>query len=180
MINDKEIDEISFMLENSNINDSINRNNDEIDIENIPDNMFILDNHVSYIKGEMKSFHKLNINFYQLWSLLGEFPILQKGHSKYEWRFIRKDLPNVIFRIYDYNNQNNFLNTKTWYLGSTTRSKIHNTEFLTTFLDGIECYNLYYKGIEARDFTNDNQIVHQNLQKIKNELVINRDLLKSL
>ena len=179
MINDKEIDEISFMLENSNINESYNESYNDID--NIQDDMFILDNHVSYIKQDMKSFHKLNINFYQLWSLFGEFPILQKGHSKYEWRFIRKDLPNVIFRIYDYNNQNNFLNTNTWYLGSTTKSKIHNQEFLNTFLNGITCYNTYYlKSIESRDFTSDNQIVHQNLQKIKNELVINRDLLKSL
>lgn len=172
------IDQISFMLENSNINDSTNDSTN--DTTNDSTN-FILDNYVSYTKNEMKMITKIDINFYQLWSLLGELPILQKGHSKYEWRFVRKDIPNVIFRIYDWNNKKNFLNTNTWYLASTTKSKIHNQEFLNTFLNGIACYNTYYlKNIELRDFTSDDQIVHQNLQKIKNELVVNRDILKSL
>ncbi len=152
---------------------------DKIDLGE--DSYFIIDNHVSYTKNEMKMITKIDINFYQLWSLLGELPILQKGHSKYEWRFIRKDLPNVIFRIYDYNNKNNFLNTKVWYLGSTTQCKVHNEEFLDTFLNGITCYNTYYRrGIESRDFTSDIQIVHQNLQKIKRELIEYRDLIKAI
>lgn len=164
-VNDKvdEIGEITFMMDKTNLF-----------------NQFIIDNHVSYIKNEMKCIKKIDMHFYQLWSLLGELPILRHGKSKYEWRFIRRDLPNVIFTIYDWNNKNNFLNTKTWYLGSTTKSKLHNKEFVNTFLDGIECYNMYYKGIETRNFTSDIPIVHQNLQRIRSELIQKRNLISFL
>ena len=143
---------------------------------------FILDNTVSYIKDELKLIKKIEMNFYQLWCLLGELPILRTGgKSKFEYRFIRPDLPNVIFTIYDYNNKNNFLNTNVWYLASTTDDKIINKEFLKTFLDGINCYNLFYKEkIEKRDFSSDDSVIHKNLQKIKNELLKNRDLIKNL
>jgi len=145
---------------------------------------------------------KIDMNFYQLWCLLGELPILhqsgtfnedvvrrqgtfnedvvrRQGKSKYEWRFIRKDIPNVIFTIYDYNNKNNFLNTKVWYLGSTTKCKVYNKEFVNTFINGIKCYNTYYRqGIETHNFTSDNLIVNQNLQRIRSELIEYRDLIK--
>lgn len=161
-----DIDQLTFMLDDTFIDEC----------------HFIIDNHVSYIKNEMKMIKKIEIDFYQLWSLLGELPILKNGgKSKYEWRFIRKDLPNVIFTIYDYNNKNNFLNTKIWYLASTTSSRIHNKQFLDTFLKGIECYNLYYKDhIIKRNFTSDDLVIHNNLQKIKMEILQNRDLIKSI
>lgn len=167
-VNDKvdEIGEITFMMDKTNLYNQFNQ--------------FVIDNNVSYIKNEMKCIKKIDMHFYQLWSLLGELPILRHGKSKYEWRFIRRDLPNVIFTIYDWNNKNNFLNTKTWYLGSTTKSKLHNKEFVNTFLDGIECYNMYYKGIEIRDFTSDIPIVQENLQRIRSELIQKRNLISFL
>ena len=173
--------------------DQIDQLTDALDEMNFEGSNFVIDNYTSYTKNEMKMITKIDMNFYQLWSLLGELPILRRsctfnedvvrrqGKSKYEWRFIRKDIPNVIFTIYDYNNKNNFLNTKVWYLGSTTKCKVYNKEFRDTFLDGIKCYNTYYRqGIETRNFTSDNPIVHQNLQRIKRELIEYRDLIKAI
>jgi hypothetical protein len=162
--------------------DKIDQLTDTLDEMNIEDTHFVIDNYISYTKNEMKMITKIDMNFYQIWSLLGELPILRRqGKSKYEWRFIRKDIPNVIFTIYDYNNKNNFLNTKVWYLASTTHCKQHNKEFIDTFLDGIKCYNTYYhQGIETRNFTSENTIIHKNLQKIKSELIEYRDLIKAI
>jgi hypothetical protein len=162
--------------------DKINQLTNMLDDINLrEDSQFVIDNYVSYTQNQMKTIKKIEINFYQLWSLLGELPILRKGKSKYEWRFLRKDIPNVIFTIHDYNNKNNFLNTKVWYLGSTTQCKQHNQEFTDTFLDGIICYNTYYhQCIETRNFTSENHIIHNNLQKIKRELLEYRDLIKNI
>jgi len=174
-----QIEEITFMMDKTDLCDLDDH-----------DRQFIIDNNVSYIKNEMKYIKKIDMHFYQLWCLLGELPILKhtgtfneddvrrQGKTKYEWRFVRKDIPNVIFTIYDYNNKNNFLNTNVWYLASTTQCKVHNKEFVDTFIGGIQCYDMYYKGIETRDFTSDIPIVHQNLQRIRSELIEKRDLIK--
>jgi len=86
---------------------------------------------------------KISLNFYQLWSILGQIPFIHKnGRCKYEW-IIRQGNSNRIFSIYDWNNKNKLLNTTQWYIRSNMPGD--SSEFLKTLSDAIECYNLYYK-----------------------------------
>jgi len=122
----------------------------------------------------------VNLNFYQIWSLFNELPIIHKnGKCKYEWRFQQK--PGYpIFCIYDWKNPKSLLQTKKWYIGSNTQDEEKNSEFLKNLCDAIECYNIHYKCIENHVFTNDDPIVHKRLQQIKYSIVKYRELLKSL
>jgi hypothetical protein len=122
----------------------------------------------------------VNLNFYQIWSIFNEIPIIYKnGKCKYEWRF-QQNQGEPIFCIYDWNNPNSLLQTKKWYIGSNTNNEEKNSEFLKNLCDAIECYNLYYKSIENHIFTSKDPVVHKRLQQIKYSIVKHKELLKSL
>jgi hypothetical protein len=122
----------------------------------------------------------VNLNFYKIWSIFNEIPILHKnGKCKYEWRF-QQNQGEPIFCIYDWNNPNSLLQTKKWYIGSNTNNEEKNSEFLKNLCDAIECYNIYYKSIENHIFTSKDPVVHKRLQQIKYSIVKHKELLKSL
>jgi hypothetical protein len=122
----------------------------------------------------------VNLNFYQIWSLFNELPIIHKnGKCKYEWRFQQKS-EDPIFCIYDWKNPKSLLQTKKWYIGSNTQDEEKNSEFLKNLCDAIECYNLYYKSIENHIFRSNDPVIHKRLQQIKYSIIKYRELLKSL
>jgi hypothetical protein len=123
----------------------------------------------------------VNLNFYQIWSIFNEIPIIHKnGKCKYEWRFQQKP-GEPIFCIYDWNNPKTLLQTKKWYIGSNVKDDEKISNFLKNLCDAVECYNIYYKCIENHIFTNSSDpIVNKRLQQIKLSIIKYRELLKSL
>lgn len=122
----------------------------------------------------------VNLNFYQIWSIFNEIPIIHKnGKCKYEWRF-QQNPREPIFCIYDWNNPKTLLQTKKWYIGSNVKDDEKISNFLKNLCDAVECYNIYYKSIENHIFTNRDPIINKRLQQIKLSIIKYRELLKSL
>jgi len=152
---------------------------------NEPEPVFYVDN--EDLNPDKKFFiTKIRLDFYQLWCIFGEIPIIHKrGKCKYEW-IVRQKNSNRIFSIYDWNNKNKLMNTTQWYIRSNIQGD--TGDFLKTLSDAIECYNLYYKDrIEKKtfdepicDLDEHSDIVDQVLHEIKNTFIENLSLLKSL
>ena len=78
-------------------------------------------------------------------------------------------------------NKDSLLNTKLWYIGSSSNDKKIVGEFLGVLCDAIQTYNVYYKQpIEEKTFTSNNQDVDKELKVIKRSLVEKREILKKL
>ena len=172
-----DIDNTNDILEN------ISSKLEEMSIENTQTKTqtqkFFLDNNVD--TNHSYFIAKVNLNFYQLWSIFKELPcVYQAGKCKYEWKFCHVD-SDAVFSVYDWNNNNNLLNTKKWYVGCNRNDKVLVSEFLKVLCDAIECYNKYYKtAIETKTFSSKIPIVNDALQDIKTHLIINRDILNKL
>jgi hypothetical protein len=124
---------------------------------------------------------KVQINFYQMWSMFREIPrVYESGKCKYEWNFSHIKT-GAVFSIYDWNNRNNLLSTKTWYIGCNVNDKVLTSEFLSVLCEAIECYNKYYKvPIETKTFSSNIPEVHDALQDIKQSIYNNKKQLKEL
>lgn len=124
---------------------------------------------------------KVQLNFYQLWSMFMDLPcVYSSGKCKYEWKMLH-NRTGAVFSIYDWNNRCSLLQTKTWYIGSTTSDDTVISEFLEVLCDAIECYNEYYKtAIETKTFTSTFPKVQSVLDTIKRSIIENRDSLRSL
>lgn len=136
---------------------------EKISIENIVEsesviNRFYIDNEFNESPNKPKKFFitKIRLNFYQLWCMFGQIPVIHtKGKCKYEW-IIKQENSDRIFSIYDWNNKSDLLNTKQWYIRSNTQDD--PSDFLEVLSDAIECYNKYYKHhMEHSNFMNDDE-----------------------
>ena len=139
-----------------------------------------------YLDNDLDSNHsyfvaKVHLNFYQMWTIFRVLPcVYESGKSKYEWKFKHVSSDTVI-SIYDWNNKDSLLNTKLWYIGSSSNDKKIVGEFLSVLCDAIQTYNVYYKQpIEEKTFTSNNQDVDKELKVIKRSLVEKREILKKL
>jgi len=139
-----------------------------------------------YLDNDLDSNHsffvaKVHLNFYQMWTIFRTLPcVYESGKSKYEWKFKHVSSDSVI-SIYDWNNKDSLLNTKLWYIGSSSNDKKIVGEFLGVLCDAIQTYNVYYKQpIEEKTFTSNNQDVDKELKVIKRSLVEKREILKKL
>lgn len=139
-----------------------------------------------YLDNDLDSNHsyfvaKVHLNFYQMWTIFRVLPcVYESGKSKYEWKFKHVSSDTVI-SIYDWNNKDSLLNTKLWYIGSSSNDKKIVGEFLSVLCDAIQTYNVYYKQpIEEKTFTSDNESVDKELKVIKRSLVEKREILKKL
>ena len=139
-----------------------------------------------YLDNDLDSNHsyfvaKVHLNFYQMWTIFRILPcVYESGKSKYEWKFKHVSSDTVI-SIYDWNNKDSLLNTKLWYIGSSSNDKKIVGEFLSVLCDAIQTYNVYYKQpIEEKTFTSDNESVDKELKVIKRSLVEKREILKKL
>jgi hypothetical protein len=120
---------------------------------------------------------KIRLNFYQLWSIFGQIPIIHtKGKCKYEW-IIRQENSNRIFSIFDWNNKNKLMDTTQWYIRSNMPDDC--SDFLETLADAIECYNLYYKH-QIENETETSFPLDPDVYEIKNNLKKYICLLKTL
>lgn len=122
---------------------------------------------------------KVNLNFYQIWTLFREMPcIYDGGKCKYEWKFRQKNT-DVIFSIYDWNNNTRLLDTVKWYIGCNVNDEFVISKFLECLCNSIECYNKYYKvAVDTRCWQSDVPTVNDILQKMKVFLIENSDLLE--
>ena len=139
-----------------------------------------------YLDNDLDSNHsffvaKVHLNFYQMWTIFRTLPcVYESGKSKYEWKF-KHVSSDAVISIYDWNNKNSLLNTKLWYIGSSSNDKKIVGEFLGVLCDAIQTYNVYYKQpIEEKTFTSNNQDVDKELKVIKRSLVEKREILKKL
>lgn len=159
---------------------SLTDNISKMDIDDSKSNQtFILDNSLN---NDCCYFVvKVQLSFYQLWSMFSELPcVYQSKKCKYEWKFLHVNT-GAVFSIYDWNNKENLLNTKTWYIGASVNDKALINEFLMVLCDAIECYNKFYKTpIETKTFSSDIKEVQNALDSIRKSIVEKRDLLKSL
>jgi hypothetical protein len=122
---------------------------------------------------------KVNLNFYQIWTLFKELPcIYNTGKCKYEWK-IRQLNSDVVFSIYDWNNNKRLLDTQTWYLGCNVNDETIICKFLKSLCESIECYNTYYKlPIETNNWQSDIPTVNDILQKMNEFMIENGELME--
>ena len=164
---------------------------EKISIENKVEseiNVFYIDNEYESPNEPKKFFiTKIRLNFYQLWCMFGQIPVIHtKGKCKYEW-IIKQENSDRIFSIYDWNNKSDLLNTKQWYIRSNTQDD--PSDFLEVLSDAIECYNKYYKHhMENSNFMNDDDIeidedsdeLSDVLKQIKNNFIYHKYILQTL
>lgn len=127
----------------------------------------------------------VKLDFYQLWSMFNIVPIVNKnGKTKYEWRFTTTEQSDVIFILCNVPNKEsnlNFINTKYWRILCNKKDDVIIGYFLKTLCDALECYNTYYKeSIESHTFISEDPLINSCLQKIKNSIIKNRDILKTI
>lgn len=163
------IDEINNLDLNSNSCNSNNNIKQKFCLDNTLDS-----NHNYFVA-------KVQLNFYQIWSMFGELPcIYESGKCKYEWKFCHI-ASGTVFSLYDWNNPNNLLTTKTWYIGSSVNDKTLTAEFLSVLCDAIECYNTYYKiPIQNKTFKSEIPEVQQALHVIKQNICTFKSTLLEL
>ncbi|NBP00071.1 MAG: hypothetical protein EBU90_08055 [Proteobacteria bacterium] len=129
---------------------------------------------------------KIRLNFYQLWSMFGTLPVVyEKGKSGYlseGTRFYEYKIqgPTALFTVYAWNMKGTFLQENQWYIGSTAQDSNDTKAFLEYLYEALECYSLYYKGIERHIFESEHPEVDCHLKLIKRELIEHRELLKTL
>ena len=142
---------------------------------------FILNNNINVTNIKFNFVTDVSLDFYQVWSMFNKIPIVhENGKIKYEWRFVSRD-NQYIFVLCDWNNTNNFINTKKWRVLSNTKDSDINNKFLGVLCEALQCYNEYYKeSIESHRFTSDDTLVNYCLQKIKKSLIKHKDILRNL
>ena len=140
---------------------------------------FLLDN--SLDSNNSRFVAKVQLSFYQIWSMFSELPVIYKsGKCKYEWKF-RHVKTGAVFSIYDWNNKNRLLQKKTWYIGCNINDDKIVSEFLAVLCDAIECYNKYYKKeIENKTFKSDNPIVQNALDSFRKSISEQKDILLTI
>ena len=129
---------------------------------------------------------KIRLNFYQLWSMFGTLPVVyEKGKSGYlseGTRFYEYKIqgPTAMFTIYAWNMKGTFLQENQWNIGSTAHDSNDTKAFLEHLYEALECYSLYYKGMERHIFESEHPEVDYHLKLIKRELIEHREMLKTL
>lgn len=123
---------------------------------------------------------KVQLSFYQIWSMFMEMPVVKSGKCKYEWKFSHVKT-GAVFSIYDWNNKNSLVQTKTWYIGTTSDDNQVVSEFLSVLCQAIECYNKYYKTpIEKRTFTSDDPRIQDALDQFRRSITEHKNILVTL
>lgn len=130
----------------------------------------------------------IRLNFYQLWCMFGTLPVVhEKGKSGYMsegTRFYEYIIqgPTAIFTLYAWNinKKGTFLQENEWYVGTTAKDSDDIKAFLEHLYKALECYSLYYKGVERHIFESEHPEVNCHLKLIKRELIEHRELLKTL
>jgi hypothetical protein len=140
---------------------------------------FLLDNTLD--SNNSRFVAKVQLSFYQIWSMFCELPVVYKsGKCKYEWKF-KHVRTGAVFSIYDWNNKNKLIQTKTWYIGCNTDDNNAISEFLAVLCQAIECYNKYYKtAIEKRTFNSDNPVVQQAIDYFRKSISEQKEVLITL
>lgn len=159
-INDK-IDET--MLTKLNIKQYENEENAELEFE--------LDEWATINK--IRFTEKLHIKFLKLWSILS-IPIIDYKRGTCEWR-IRTIKDNDVFIIKSSSEDENksLLERENWIMMSNSQNKSIILRFLKIFGDAIECYDKYYSGIEIGNFTSNEPVVQNVLNRLQQELFKN-------
>jgi len=155
----------------------------EIDI--IFRNLDINDKPIIYIDNSIDTNHqyfitKIKMNFYQLFTLFRELPIVyQSGKCKYEWKFT--DITGThTYSIHDWNNKNILINTTEWHIGANSLGKQSINDFLKVLCDAMQCYHTYYKCIENNIFSSNIPIVDFNLKQLRKDIISHKETLKNL
>lgn len=166
--------------------------NMEVDkqIEDLMENMTIEDEPLYNIHQNIKvsdiySISKINMNFYQIWSILrcvmpNVYENGKTGYTKglkyYEYNLV--SATGDIFTIYSYGES--FITIKEWYIGSSTNDQDKNNQFLNHIASAIECYNNGYSGMEQLNFNSKDTKIHQILQEVKGNIIKHKKMLKTL
>lgn len=118
---------------------------------------------------------KLHIKFLKLWSILS-IPIIDYKRGSCEWRIrTRTAKSNDIFIIKSSPEDENksLLERENWIMISNSQNKSIILRFLKIFGDAIECYDKYYIGIEIGNFTSNEPVVQNVLNRLQEELFKN-------
>ena len=128
---------------------------------------------------------KINLNFYQLWSLFGELPIVTEQSDSvrcYTFVVSSKVDPKELFFIYANGYKGSLLNLISWNIGTCQGvDPIHIQNFLEYLFDALKCFETYYQqNVSQLNFNHPNEIVQDNLNHIKNSLLHYHDVLVQL
>jgi hypothetical protein len=123
-----------------------------IDLSNLMDKMSIkcytVNNDLEIETTQLFPIVNVTLNFYQLWSLFGEIPLIKYCNTgpivvkEYSWK-IEATENHIVFAIVGYSD--NLLQTQDWVIMSNTNDPKEKRAFLTHLSDAVECYNLYYR-----------------------------------
>ena len=140
---------------------------------------FVLDNNLNI--DDLFFMIKIKVNFYQLWTIFRELPKTYRSKNcKYAWYFLHKPT-GIIISIFDWKNEERFLNTKSWHIGASVNDKNVIREFVKTLFEAVRVYEKWYRiPIEQKTFKSDNPKVQMILQDIKVSIVKNKEILNSL
>lgn len=128
----------------------------------------------------------IKMNFYQIWSIFGVLPnVYEKGKSGYlndncKYYEYKIKGPNAFFTVGAWNMKGSFLQENKWNISTTTNNQSDIKSFLEHLYKALELYSTHYKMIEKHIFQSTNEEIDMHLKRIKQELIENRETLKSL
>lgn len=143
-----------------------------------------IDNTVKYDTNKIIYITSIRLNFYQLWAMFNQVPIvyenIENGETikQYEYRIQQDEDIYVIYA--NSNEKEGFLKIRNWNIGSTSRRKNDIDGFLRHLNNALKMYKEYYKCIERHIFNSENIYINEHMQLIKDGLLRNRDILKML
>ena len=119
---------------------------------------------------------ELELNFFELWFIIRDIPIYKVDEKIFEWKL--SDGKNK-YIIRQYKRNRRLLHIKTWSIYTDAGEK-DSREFLDTILLYLECYNLYFRGIENNKFKSNDYYINKEYEKMKQDLMIWWCIIKEL
>ena len=141
-------------------------------LQNEDNSEYILDNDLEMRK-EIKV-AEIEMTFFQAWCLFG-MPKRDQNRLYYEY-CISGPYCNFVLRSFD----KKFLGVRNWNVVSESVIREENNEFIKHLQSGLDCYNKYYKSIESNVYRSEYSSVRKVMREIHKNLMINRDILRTL
>lgn len=128
---------------------------------------------------------EIKLNMYQLWAMFGQLPkVYEKGKSGVSrmkfYEYIIRGRKSDIFTIYAWGHEKGFLHTKRWNIGATTKNEGAIQHFMDYLFLALKIYSENYKCMEKNVFKSGDVETDKHLKKIREELIENREKIKSI